>query len=119
MLIGELSLRTGLSRDTIRYYEKNGILLGRKTKRTQNNYREYGEENVDLLELVKKAKSFGFRLKEIAIWIQDWKMGKIPIAKKIEIFEERIDLLHKKIQDLMEMKAALKTKLEEYKSKIK
>ena len=64
MLIGNIAKRSGISRDTIRYYEKRGLL---KTKeRRDNNYREYGEEDLARLNLVSTMKGCGFTLSELA-----------------------------------------------------
>lgn len=64
MLIGELVKRTGFSRDTIRFYEKHGLIsIGRKERR-DNNYKEYSEEILHRLLHIKLLKSFGFTLNE-------------------------------------------------------
>src|SRR5258708_675844 len=66
MLIGELSAKTGLSRDTIRFYEKEGLIrVGRKQRR-KNNYKEYDETVLERLHLIKRIKNFGFTLHEAA-----------------------------------------------------
>ena len=47
MRIGELATASDVSRDTIRYYEKAGLLNGAVSGRTDNNYRVYAREAVD------------------------------------------------------------------------
>lgn len=65
MLIGELSRKTGLSKDTIRFYEKRGMIsLGYKQRRA-NNYKEYSDEVFDRLQVIKRIKHLGFTLNEI------------------------------------------------------
>lgn len=64
MLIGELSAKTGLSRDTIRFYEKQGLIKVSRGQRRDNNYKEYPEEVVDRLLTVKRLKGLGFTLNE-------------------------------------------------------
>ncbi len=64
MLIGELSSKTGLSRDTIRFYEKQGLISVARKERRFNNYEEYSEETLQRLLSVKVIKSFGFTLNE-------------------------------------------------------
>lgn len=65
MLIGELSERTGFSRDTIRYYEKIALLPGDRRGRRHNNYRDYGESAVLRLQRIQELKERGFTLSEI------------------------------------------------------
>lgn len=63
MLITELSRATGFSVDTIRYYEKLGIIEA--PLRRENGYRDYPPITVACLRLCRKAKDLGFSLEEI------------------------------------------------------
>jgi len=72
MLIGELSEKTGLSRDTIRFYEKEGLIKMPKKLRRENNYKEYPESAVDRILLIKSIQEFGFTLKEIDTFFDLW-----------------------------------------------
>src|SRR3546814_17661555 len=49
MLIGELSEKTGFSRDTIRFFEKQGLIQLDRKQRRDNNYKEYPEEVLNRL----------------------------------------------------------------------
>ncbi|WP_413673175.1 MerR family transcriptional regulator [Massilia cellulosiltytica] len=62
MQIGELAAATGLTRDTLRFYEKRGLLLSR---RLANGYRDYPPEAVQWLCYLRAAQAFGFTLAEI------------------------------------------------------
>ncbi len=62
MQIGELAEATGLSRDTLRYYEKRGLLQAR---RGNNGYRDYPAEAADWLRYIRTAQALGFTLQEI------------------------------------------------------
>ena len=62
MQIGELAAATGLSRDTLRFYEKRGLLLSR---RLANGYRDYPPETVQWLCYLRAAQALGFTLAEI------------------------------------------------------
>jgi DNA-binding transcriptional MerR regulator len=62
MKIGELASATGLSRDTLRFYEKRGLLLPR---RRGNGYRDYPPEAVQWLCYLRSAQQLGFTLAEI------------------------------------------------------
>jgi len=65
MLINELSKKTGFSRDTIRFYEQEGIIDLNHFKRLNNRYKNYSEAAVNRLKVVSNLKDFGFSLKEI------------------------------------------------------
>lgn len=62
MQIGDLALATGISRDTLRYYEKRGLL---RARRSENGYRDYPEEAADWLRYIRMAQALGFTLQEI------------------------------------------------------
>jgi MerR family transcriptional regulator, copper efflux regulator len=62
MRIGELAEATGLSRDTLRYYEKRGLL---RARRGGNGYRDYPAEAADWLRYIRTAQALGFTLQEI------------------------------------------------------
>jgi len=62
MQIGEIAGATGLSRDTLRFYEKRGLL---RARRSANGYRDYPPEAVDWLRYIRLAQSLGFTLGEI------------------------------------------------------
>ncbi|RYE87498.1 MAG: MerR family transcriptional regulator [Oxalobacteraceae bacterium] len=62
MQIGELACATGLSRDTLRFYEKRGLL---RSRRLANGYRDYPLEAVQWLCYLRSAQALGFTLAEI------------------------------------------------------
>jgi len=65
--IGEFAERTGISKDTIRYYEKIGLLH----PEIINKYREYNNNDVILIETIIKLKQTGFSLLEVKM-LFDW-----------------------------------------------
>lgn len=62
MLIKDVTKHTGLSPDTLRYYEKEGLI---KPNRSTNGYRQYDDNVVLQLNMIQRAKNLGFSLKEI------------------------------------------------------
>lgn len=64
MLIGDLSRESGVSRDTIRYYEKRGLIGA--TYRRDNNYKEYPADAPGRLKFIGRMKASGFTLREIS-----------------------------------------------------
>ena len=62
-LIGELAERAGVNRETLRYYERRGLL--KPARRTSSGYRVYDRESAARLRFIKRAQGFGFSLDEI------------------------------------------------------
>lgn len=105
MLINELSKRTGISVHTIRFYEKSGLIKGKRNENVKTNkYFHYDEEAVEKLELVRDAKSIGFTISEISQLMDAWFNNKISVAKKIAVLDEKLLSINEKIKQLKEMK---------------
>jgi MerR family transcriptional regulator, copper efflux regulator len=64
LTVGELAASAGVGIETIRYYEREGVLP--VPARTASGYRQYGADDVWRLAFVMRAKAFGFTLREIA-----------------------------------------------------
>ncbi len=70
MRIGELSRRTSVSRDTIRFYERNGLISSDPGQSSTNTYRNYPEDTVLTLQLIQEAQTAGFSLAELRLFIR-------------------------------------------------
>ncbi len=98
MKIGEVSRASGVGIETLRFYERSG-LLG-KPARTRSGYRVYRESILERLEFVKKAQTLGFSLEEIRRIIEENKAGKCPCAKVRENVRERLKEIDERLRDL-------------------
>lgn len=65
MLIGEVVRRSGVSRDTIRYYERLGLIRTEGPSAPTNSYKMYATDTLTRLELIRQGKKLGFSLTEI------------------------------------------------------
>ena len=63
MKIGEVAKRSGIGIETIRFYEREGLL--QEPERRPSGYRQYDESTVKRLEYIRQAKELGFTLAEI------------------------------------------------------
>jgi MerR family copper efflux transcriptional regulator len=71
MKIQELADLMGLTPHTIRFYEKDGLLDSRHIQREKNNYRNYSDEAIERLKLIKKFQGIGCSLAELKTILQD------------------------------------------------
>lgn len=106
MLIGELSKRSQLSRDTIRYYEKLGLFQVAKKQCPDNNYKNYSAEVLERLHQIQLLKQCGFTLQEIHALLQS-EARRDACSGLPERLAEKISSIEKKVTDLMSYKAAL------------
>jgi DNA-binding transcriptional MerR regulator len=65
MRIGEVVSITGLTKDTIRFYEKTGLIKVKRSSSEWNNYKDYDINAIQHLNLIKEGKMLGFTLNEI------------------------------------------------------
>lgn len=63
MAIGELARATGTKAETIRYYERIGLL--RQPARTAANYRSYGSDELARLTFIRRARALGFSIDQV------------------------------------------------------
>lgn len=100
MLIGELSRKTGLSRDTIRFYEKQGLIqLGRKERR-ENSYKKYSTDVLARLMAIRRIKSFSFTLNEVSDLLYLIEEKEATCEKVGLLLSEKVALLEAKIREL-------------------
>lgn len=112
MLISELAKKSGLSIDTIRFYEKKGLIDSELIQRRSNNYREYSEVSLERLRLIQQAKRLGFTLIEIQEWIEDLESERLTIHQKQLILGRKLEQIEERIDDLNRMKIYLSEKLD-------
>ncbi len=107
MLIGELVEKSGMTKDTIRFYEKKGLIaLGRKSRR-DNNYKEYPEVVLNKLLLIRQLKEMGFTLNEIDTFLELWKEEDASCKNLKYTLENKVATVNEQIQKLTELKSRL------------
>ncbi|MCV9389366.1 MerR family transcriptional regulator [Reichenbachiella ulvae] len=109
MLIGEVVKRTGLSKDTIRFYEKKKLIELYRTDRRSNNYKEYSEEMVQRLLSIKKLKALGFTLNEISEILTMIEENDATCDNIKHRITSKVDLIDQKIRQLKDLKSQLLT----------
>jgi MerR family transcriptional regulator, copper efflux regulator len=111
MLMGELSKKTGVSKDTIRFYEKLGLIVGSSREAGTRLYKEYGPETVERLAMITQGKGLGFTLSEIKQLLDDWGSGALSKRDQIQVIERKIEEIVQKREKLDAIEAYLVAKL--------
>ena len=107
--IGEVARQSGVAIETLRFYEKSGLLS--PEGRTQSGYRLYDGNVLERLRFIKKAQSVGFRLDEIARIIEESEAGKRPCKEVRRLAAEKLSELEKRIRELQRYRRELKETL--------
>jgi DNA-binding transcriptional MerR regulator len=110
--IGEVSKRSGVGIEALRFYERGGLLD--RPSRTYSGYRVYGEEVLERLEFIKRAQALGFSLDEIRRVIDDARKGESPCDEVREIVRRRMAELDERLRELHRYRQELKATLEEW-----
>ncbi|MEV6265126.1 MerR family transcriptional regulator [Streptomyces sp. NPDC051784] len=104
MRIGELATQAGTSKDTIRFYEKVGLVTGR---RLANGYRDFPPETVPWLHYIRTAQALGLSLAEIARTGEALREAPDTAEALSELFEEKIEAVDARLAELTSLRAEL------------
>ena len=104
--IGKLADRLGINLETIRFYQREG-LIKEPAKRT-NGYRYYNEDHLAKITFILKAKELGFTLNEIKEFLQINSQRKVSCAEVTLKVNQKLSEIDKKIDDLNKIKSGLK-----------
>ncbi len=115
--IGQVAQETGLSIDTIRFYEKQGLL--KQSARTEGGFRLFGSSEIEALRFVRKAQELGFSLSEIRELLI-LRADQIPACSHVEeLLEQKLIGVKQKIAELQRMEHTLKAALRKCKRGLK
>jgi len=107
MQIGEIAKQSGFSKDTLRYYEKIGLIQLTKQQRGANNYRIYDGRILQELGLIKKLKNVGFTLNEIKDLKRMDVLDMISCGTVGPLVKEKLTKIEEQLTELSEQKRKL------------
>jgi MerR family mercuric resistance operon transcriptional regulator len=107
LLIGELSDRTGVKIETIRYYEKIGLLPA--PPRTQARHRAYDERHARRLAFVRRSRELGFSLGDVRMLLELADRGYLACGEAKEIAVQHLADIRGKIASLKKLERGLKS----------
>jgi DNA-binding transcriptional MerR regulator len=108
----ELARAAGVSTDTLRHYERLGLLRG--TARTASGYRRYPPETVERVRVIQRALAVGFSLKELASVFGQRERGGVPCQRVRLLVAERLAALDARLRDLTALRDEMRSVLEEW-----
>ncbi len=103
--IGVLSEKTGVHIETIRYYEKEGILP--RPARSPGGHRLYTEDDIKRLFFVRRSRELGFSIKEINSLLSLVQIGEYTCAAVHDLTVQHAAEINQKIMDLQKMEHVL------------
>jgi DNA-binding transcriptional MerR regulator len=113
---GELARLTGVSADTLRHYERIGILPA--SERTNGGYRLFPPSAVERVQLAQRALHLGFSLKELSEILRIRDDGGVPCDRVLNLTEQKLRSLARQIQELQRSQDYLRKLVREWRSKL-
>lgn len=110
--IGQVARAAGVSVDTVRHYERIGVL--KAAPRSDAGYRLYSHESIDRVRLVRSAVQFGFSLKELATFLGARDRGTPPCRTVRAAAQQILDRVETQIAELIETREWMRARLAEW-----
>jgi DNA-binding transcriptional MerR regulator len=105
LTVGQLASRTGVRADTVRFYEREGLLP--VPQRTEGDHRRYGPADVDRLLFIRGAQRLGLRLAEIRELLAVRDTGACPCEPAEGLLRRHVAEIGKEIERLAALRAEL------------
>ena len=112
MTIGDAAARAGVTADTLRYYERQGILP--RPPRTDAGYRQYTEAMLDRVAFVRSALLFGFSIKQLAAFLRARDAGRPPCRDVRAAAERLLADVDRRIDELTAARSTMKKTLADW-----
>ena len=98
MTITEVSKKYGLSADTLRYYERIGLIP--KVNRNKSGVRDYTQEDCNWVEFIKCMRGAGLPIEVLIDYVSMFQQGDSTIDARKELLVDQRKVLAKKIEDM-------------------
>ena len=105
LTVGQLAARVGVTADTVRYYERSGLLP--EPNRTDGDHRRYGPADLDRMLFIRGAQRLGLRLAEIKVLLAVRDTGVCPCGPAETLLSEHIGEIDREIARLARLRADL------------
>lgn len=114
---GELAKAAGVSTDTLRHYERKGVLA--RPQRGRNGYRQYPASALDRVRLVRRALAVGFTLDELAGILRVRDDGGAPCHEVRALAASKLAQVETQLSDLTALRDELRTTLQDWDGRLK
>ena len=115
MTISQVSKKYELSADTLRYYERIGLIP--PVPRNQSGLRDYNQESCNWVEFIKCMRSAGLPIEVLIEYVQLFRQGDNTIEARKELLIEQREILTHKIKDMQQTLDRLDYKIGLYENK--
>jgi DNA-binding transcriptional MerR regulator len=118
LTIAEAAERTGLTPDTLRYYEKDGLLV-RPVVRVSSGHRRYSEDDVGWIVLVTRLRSTGMRIRDVRRYADLVRAGDGTEQARLELLRAHRETVLARLAEVQDHLAAVDYKIGLYEDRLK
>jgi DNA-binding transcriptional MerR regulator len=112
---GELARLAGVSTDTLRHYERKGLLSPR---RSRNGYREYSAQMLDRVRLIRRAISVGFTIDELAAILKARDQGNTPCRQVHKMAQAKLEAVEMQLRELETVRDDLRSIISDWDARL-
>jgi DNA-binding transcriptional MerR regulator len=115
--IGQIAAQAGISRDTVRHYERLGIIA--KAARTAGGYRLYSESALERIRFVRNSVRFGFSLKQVGRFLNARDSGRPPCQDVRDAAAQMASDMDRQIDEMIAARTAIQQMLRDWDRRLK
>jgi Cu(I)-responsive transcriptional regulator len=104
--ISQAALKSGVSAKMLRYYESVGLL--ETAARRANGYRDYGDDDVAMLQFVRRTRDLGFSLDEVGALLELWRDKRRPSREVRKLAEKHLTDIEARMAEMRAVARTLK-----------
>jgi DNA-binding transcriptional MerR regulator len=113
--VGELAKAAGVSADTLRHYERKGLL---RPQRSHNGYREYPEHAFERVRMIRQALAVGFTLDELREVFKVFDRGGAPCHEVRSLAATKLAEIETHLEDVLALRNELRASLKEWDARL-
>ncbi|HEX5732226.1 MAG TPA: heavy metal-responsive transcriptional regulator [Blastocatellia bacterium] len=113
---GELARLCGVSTDTLRHYERKGLLPA--PRRSRNGYRQYSADSLDRVRLIRRALAIGFRIDELAVILKERDRGGTPCRRVRALAEAKLNEIEARLHEIQSVRDDLRAVLRDWDARL-
>lgn len=117
MIISEVSQKMNITMDTLRYYEKIGIIP--EIERTAGGIRNYSQDDLNWINLAKCMRQSGLSIESLAQYVRLYQQGEKTEARRLDILNKEKETLTQNIQQMESTLSLLNKKINNYETVLK
>jgi len=114
--IQQVAAITGLSIDTLRYYERLGLLASKKIRRLPNGHRRYSEADLEWIDFVKRLCETTMPIAQMQHFAEITRQGASTMKERLELLEAHRRKVALDLQEIQRTLALIDTKIVQYSS---